>query len=58
MLIGTYGFTNDAGALMDVVGTPDSSGYAAISDAAHAQAWFSSPEGKTVLKAVQSFYYQ
>lgn len=58
ILIGAYTFTNNSGALMDVVGTPDAAGYAAISDSASAQAWFKSANGQLVLKAVQSFYYQ
>ncbi len=48
------GKTGDAG----LVGTPCANGYAAITTSDQAKAWFNSTEGKTVLKVVQSLYYQ
>lgn len=52
-----YTFTGKTGDA-SVVGTPCANGYAAISTAEQAKAWFNTAEGKTVLKVVQSFSYQ
>jgi hypothetical protein len=39
-------------------GTPSSGGYASIKTLDQAKAWFNTTEARTVLKVIQSFYYQ
>jgi Tfp pilus assembly major pilin PilA len=57
LIDGNYAFTGKNGAV-SFVATPGSNGYAAITTLDQAKAWFSSTNGETDLKIMQSFYYQ
>lgn len=52
-----YRFNDKYGNHIGLSVTPNINGYAAITNAEQAKAWFNSDEGKTGLKIAQSFYY-
>ncbi len=52
-----YNFTGNTGNA-GLVGTPCANGYSSITTLDQAKDWFNTAEGKTVLKVIQSFYYE
>jgi hypothetical protein len=56
MVIGNYAFTAKVGTV-SLVATPGTNGYAAVTTASQAKAWFNTSAAGACLKALQSFYY-